>query len=306
VSELPLGDMKNMGTFEIEGRALPRGADLPHADWRSASPRYFTAIGVGLVAGRVFDGRDGAEAPRVAIVDEAAAAKYWPDRSPIGQRLSNDGPGTKTWREIVGVVRTVHHDSLDEPSRGTVYLPLAQRTTASAFAVVHTDGDPLGALPSARAVVHALDPELPVFDERTLGERLDQSLGRRRAATWLIGAFALLALALALVGVYGVMSCDVSQREREIGIRMALGADRGAVLALVLRGGARMAAAGVAAGAALAFVLARIAGGLLFGVASYDPFTYVGLAALLMGMAIAAAYLPARRATALKPLDALR
>jgi putative ABC transport system permease protein len=306
VSELPLGDMKNMGTFEIEGRALPRGADLPHADWRSASPRYFTAIGVGLVAGRLFDERDRPDAPRVAIVDETAAAKYWADQSPIGQRLSNDGPGAKNWRAIVGVVRTVHHDSLDEPSRGTVYLPLAQRTTASAYAVVHTDGDPLGVLPSARAAVHALDPELPVFDARTLGERLDLSLGRRRTATWLVGAFAVLAVALALVGVYGVMSYDVSQREREIGIRMALGADRGAVLALVLRGGARMAAAGVAAGAALAFVLARIAGGLLFGVTSYDPLTYLGLAALLIGMAIAAAYLPARRATALKPLDALR
>jgi predicted permease len=306
VSELPLGDMKNMGTFEIDGSAQPRGADLPHADWRSASPRYFTAIGVGLVAGRLFEARDTFDAPRVAIVDEAAAARYWPGTSPIGERLSNDGPGAKNWREIVGVVRAVHHDSLDEPSRGTVYLPMAQRTTASAFAVVRTDGDPLSVLPSVRAAVRALDPELPVFDTRSLAARLDQSLGRRRIATWLIGAFGALAMALALIGVYGVMSYDVSQRAREIGIRMALGADRRSVLALVLRGSVWMASIGVLVGAVLAFILARIAGGLLFGVTPHDPVTYAALAAVLIGMAVAAAYLPARRATALKPLDALR
>jgi putative ABC transport system permease protein len=306
VSELPLGDMKNMGTFEIEGRALPRGADLPHGDWRSASPRYFAAIGIGLVAGRLFDEHDGADAPRVVIVDEAAAARYWPGVSAIGQRLSNDGPGAKTWREIIGVVRTVHHDALDEPARGTIYLPLAQRPTASAFIVVHADGDPLGLLPPVRTAVGAIDPELPLFDVRTLGDRLDRSLGRRRIATRLIGAFASLALALALVGVYGVISYDVSQREREIGIRMALGADRRAVLVLVLRNGAWMAAAGVSAGAALAVVVARLAGGLLFGVSALDPLTYIGVTAMLLITTIAAAWLPARRATALRPFDALR
>jgi cell division protein FtsX len=149
---------------------------------------------------------------------------------------------------------------------------------------VHADGDPLGLLPSVRAAVRALDPELPLFDARTLVQQLDQSLGRRRIATWLIGVFA--SLALALVGVYGVMSYDVSQRQREIGIRMALGADRRAVLVLVLRGGARMAALGVCAGAALALTLARLAGGLLFGVSAHDPPTYAALATRSAELAI--------------------
>jgi putative ABC transport system permease protein len=307
VSELPLGDMANMGTFEIEGRPAPSRADLPHADWRSASPRYFNAINLGLRAGRLFDERDGADAPRVAIIDEAAASKYWPGESPIGRRLTTDGGSASvTWREIVGVVRTVHHDSLDKAPRGTVYFPLAQRATASIFAVLHTDGNPIAVLPSARAAVRAVDPALPVFDARTLEERLGQSLGRRRIATWLIGVFACLALALAVIGVYGVMSYDVSQRAREIGIRMALGANGRDVLRLVLGGGLKMAALGVVAGAAIASWFARVAGGLLFGVSPYDPLTYAGLATALLGLAVAAAYLPARRAIALSPIASLR
>ena len=307
VSELPLGDMANMGTFEIEGRPAPSRADLPHADWRSASPRYFNAISLGLSAGRLFDERDGADAPRVAIIDEAAASKYWPGESPIGRRLTTDGGSVSvTWREIVGVVRTVHHDSLDKTPRGTLYFPLAQRATTSIFAVLHTDADPLGVLPLARAAVRAVDPALPVVDARTLDDRLGQSLGRRRIATWLIGVFACLALALAVIGVYGVMSYDVSQRAREIGIRMALGANRHDVLRLVLGGGVKMAALGVVAGAAIAVGFARVAGGLLFGVSPYDPLTYAGLATVLLGLAVAAAYVPARRAIALSPIASLR
>ena len=306
VSELPLGTLGNMGTFDIEGRPTPRGGDLPHADWRSASPRYFSAMGIDLVAGRVFDERDGAGAPRVAIVDEAAAAKHWPGQSAVGKRLSIDGDGAATtWREIVGVVRAVHHDALDASPRGALYFPLAQRATASAFIVVHTAGDSLATLAAARAAVRDVDPALRLFDVRTLGDRLGESLGRRRVATWSIGVFASLSLVLSIIGVYGVLAYDVSQRRREISIRMALGADRRAVMGLVMRAGLGMAMLGIAIGAAIAVVLARVAGGLLFGVAAFDPPTYAGLAIVLLGLAAAAAYVPARRAMALDPIDSL-
>jgi predicted permease len=304
VSELPFGDSANMGTFDIESQPVPRGGELPHADWRSASPRYFPAIGLGLVSGRLFEARDAADSPRVAIVDELAASKYWPGRSPVGERISLDD--RQTWREIVGVVRTVHHDALDQVPHGTLYVPLAQRATASVFTVVHTSADPMLAVPEARAVVQGIDPGLPVFDVRALDDRLVSSLGRRRVATWLVGAFAALALALAAVGVYGVMSYDVSRRAKEIAIRMALGAGRPAVLALVVREGVWMAAAGAAAGGALAFAMARLAGSLLFGVSPHDPLTYAALAAVLIALATAAAYIPARRAARLNPIETLR
>ena len=295
VSELPLGGANNMGTFDIASRPTVRGGDQPHADWRSASPRYFTAMNIRLVAGRLFDDRDGAGAARVALVDERASSKYWPGRSPIGDRVNFDDGAIKTWRVIVGVVGTVHHDGLDVEPRGTLYVPLAQRPTASAFAVVHSDGDALGLLPPIRAAVAAIDPALPIYDVRPLDDRLAASLGRRRAATWLIGVFAALALVLVLVGVYGVMSYDVSQRAREIGIRLALGADRWSVMRMVVGGGLRIASAGIAAGAILALAAARLIAGLLFGLSAADPSTYGMLAALLLTMAVAAAYLPARR-----------
>src|SRR3954447_1826387 len=281
VSELPLGGANNMGTFDIASRPTVRGGDLPHADWRSASPRYFTAMQIRLVAGRVFDDRDGAGAPRVAVVDEQAAAKYWPGRSPVGDRVNIDDDTNKTWRVIVGIVATVHHDALDVEPRGTLYLPLAQRPTASAFAVVHADGDASALVPPIRAAVAAIDPALPIYDVRPLDDRLAASLGRRRAATWLVGLFAVLALVLVAIGVYGVMSYEVSQRAREIGIRLALGADRSAVMRMVVAGGVRIASGGIAAGALVALAAARLIAGLLFGVSAADPSTYAALAALL-------------------------
>jgi predicted permease len=306
VSELPLGEMNNMGTFEIEGRTSLPGADLPHGDWRSASPGYFAAMGLGLVAGRLFDARDAGGAPPVAIVDELCAAKYWPGENPVGHRLTLDGGRNPTWRQIVGVVRTVHHEALDIVPRGTVYFPLAQRATASVFLVVHADGDARRVIPDLRAAVRSLDPALPLFDVRSLEERLGGTLGRRRIATWLIGVFALVAAALAGVGVYGVISADVTSRAKEIAIRMALGADRAAVVGLIVREGAAMTAAGVAGGAALALVTTRLASGLLFGVSAHDPMTYGVLAAVLVALATAAAIIPARRAAGVNPAATLR
>ena len=306
VSELPFGDMNNMGTFEIEGRPTPAGADEPHADWRSASPRYFPSMGLGLVAGRLFDARDAGTATRVAIVDDLAAVKYWPGESPIGRRLSLDSTVPNNWREIVGVVRTVHHDALDVEPRGAIYFPLAQRTTASIYVVVHGSADPLSVVPQVRAAVHDIDPALPVYDVRALDDRLRESLGRRRIATWLIGVFAALAVALAAVGVYGVTSYDVSERAKEIAIRMALGARSGAVVGLVLREGVWMATGGVAAGTVIALVVARVAGTLLFGVSPSDPATYVILAVALIVLTGAAAYIPARRAAKVNPVETLR
>src|SRR5262245_61671528 len=303
VSELPLGELRNMGTFDIQGRPTPRGQDSPHGDWRSASPGYFRAMGIALVRGRVFTDRDAGTSPPVAVIDEAAA-RYWPAVDPIGTRISIDNPDV--WREIVGVVRSVRHDTLDRLPRGTVYFALAQRPTTTVFAVVSTVDHPENAAASARATVRGLDPELPVYDVSSLENRLSDSLGRRRVAMWLLVAFGSLALTLAAVGVYGVLAYDVGQRKQEIGIRMALGADRGRVLQMVMASGMTLTLAGIALGVLLATALARAAAGLLFGVSPYDPITYVAFAGVLIATAVAAAYIPARRATKVDPMTALR
>ncbi len=303
VSELPLGELKNMGSFDIQGKPTPRGQDGPHGDWRSASPGYFRAMGIALVRGRIFADRDGATAPPVVVIDEEAA-RHWPAGDAIGARISIDNPDV--WREIVGIVRSVRHDALDRPPRGTVYFPLAQRPTPTVFAVVNTVHDPASVAAAARATIRGLDPELPVYDVRSLENRLSDSLGRRRIAMWLLVAFGSLALALAAIGVYGVLAYDVSQRKHEIGIRMALGADRSRVLQMVLASGFTLTIVGIGIGVGLAAAAARAASGLLFGVSPYDPVTYAAFAAVLVATAIAAAYVPARRATTVDPMTALR
>jgi putative ABC transport system permease protein len=304
VSELPLGELKNMGSFDIQGRPTPRGQDEPHGDWRSASPGYFRAMGIALVRGRLFSDRDGAATPRVVVIDQEAARRYWPFGDAIGVRISIDDPDV--WREIVGIVRSVRHDALDQAPRGTMYFPLAQRPTPTIFAVVNTVDDPVNTTAAARGAVRSLDPELPVYDVSSLENRLSDSLGRRRIAMWLLVAFGSLALALASIGVYGVLAYDVSQRKQEIGIRMALGADARSVRQMVMASGVSLTVVGIAVGVAVAALAARAASGLLFGVSPYDPVTYTAFAAVLVGTALIAAYVPARRATKVDPMIALR
>jgi predicted permease len=304
VSELPLGELRNMGSFNIQGRPTPRGQDEPHGDWRSASSGYFRAMGIALVRGRLFSDRDGAATPRVVVIDEEAARRYWPSGDAIGARISIDNPDA--WREIVGIVRSVRHDALDQAPRGTMYFPLTQRPTTTIFAVVNTVDDPVSTTAAARGAVRSLDPELPVYDVSSLENRLSDSLGRRRIAMWLLVAFGGLALALAAIGVYGVLAYDVSQRKQEIGIRMALGADARSVRQMVMASGVSLTIIGIAIGVAVAAVAARTASGLLFGVSPYDPLTYAALAAVLIGTALVAAYVPARRATKVDPMIALR
>jgi putative ABC transport system permease protein len=298
VSELPLSNWQNMGTFEIEGRTFAR-ADRPHAYWRSVSAGYFATMGIVVVDGRPFGMRDGHDATRVAIVDELARTRYWGAENPIGRRVAigRDDDKRPTWAEIVGVVRTVRHNSLEEEAvRPTLYFPLEQRPTGTVFAVVQAEGDPLTTVATVRATVREIDPRLPIYDVRTLDARLVDSIGRRRIATFLIGLFGAVAVLLAVVGVYGVVAYDVSRRAPEMALRVALGADRRAILTLVLRAGLRLAVLGILLGAALAVGLSHAARTLLFGVSPFDAATYVMLAASLLLVTTVATYIPARRA----------
>jgi predicted permease len=308
VSELPLSNWGNMGTFEIEGRTFAR-ADLPHANWRSVSAAYFATMGIALVDGRPFSPRDSDNSARVAIIDELGRARYWGTENPIGARIAiahdeNDRP---VWSEIIGVVRTVHHSSLEEEiKRPTLYLPLAQRPTATAFTIVETDGDPLAIAAAARTAILEIDPRLPIYNVQPLEARLDNSLGQRRISLWLIGLFGAIAGILAIVGVYGVVAYDVSRRSQEMAVRMALGADRAALMRLVFRSGLRMAAFGIAFGAVVAFALAHAARALLFGVSPFDTATYVVLGSALLFVTAVATYIPAHRAATVDPLITLR
>jgi putative ABC transport system permease protein len=308
VSELPLSNWRNMGTFEIEGRTFAR-ADRPHANWRSVSAGYFATMGIAVVDGRPFSARDGHDSSRVAIVDELARTRYWGTENPIGRRIAiardeNDRP---MWAEIVGVVRTVRHSSLDEETvRATVYVSLEQRATGTVFAVLQTDGDPLATVGAVRSAVQDLDPRIPIYDIRTMEARLRDSVGRRQTATWLIGLFSTVAVVLAIVGVYGVVAYDVSRRTQEMALRVALGADQRAILTLVLRAGLRLAVVGIASGAVLAAGLAHAARTLLFGISPFDASTYGVLGAALLFVTAIAIYIPARRAATVDPLTMLR
>ncbi len=306
VSALPLSEMFAWGPVTVEGRALRPGESFINADQRSIAGRYFEAMRIPLVEGRFFDDRDTGDSARVAIVDDNMARQLWPGESAVRKRIRYGGINDKfPWMTVVGVVGRVKQDALDADSRIAVYMPHAQQPTR-AMSIVVRGSAPTALAPALRQAISSLDPDLPVYDVRTMDERVAASLARRRFATGLLELSAALALLLSAAGIYGVMSGLVTQGTRDIGIRMALGATRADIARMVLGGGLTLSLAGATLGMAAAAGLTRFMASLLFGVHPMDPVTFIGTPVLLLSVAAAATYFPARRAWRTEPVAALR
>ena len=285
--------------------ALFRQKDrIGSADFCVVTDGYFVALGIALVRGRMFDARDGAEAPHVALITQSLARERWPGDDPIGRAIEfGNMDGDLRPLTIVGIVADTHEYGLDAPPRPTVYVNLYQRPRPAMTLL--SDADTEQVTPAARGMLQQLDPEVPARF-RTLSQVYAASLGSRRFNAILIGFFGLAALVLATIGVFGVMAHSVSRRTREIGVRLALGARAADVLRMIVAQGLRTAAAGVAAGIAGALALTRFVSSLLFGVTATDPLTFAAVTALLVGTALVACYIPARRAARVDPMIALR
>jgi putative ABC transport system permease protein len=296
-------------SFMVEGRPEPPPGQRPSADITRVAGDYFRAMGMRVLQGRTFDERDRDEAPLVCMVDETFVKAHWPSESPLGKRVtfnSSRDPELK-WMEVVGVVAHVKNYGVDEDSRVEIYLPYLQASAgAGVTAILRTAGDPGSLTTALRQAIRELDPEIPVYQARPLPEIAADRNAPRRLAAFLIAVFAAIALVLAAVGIYGVMSYAVAQRTQEIGLRMALGARREDILGMVLRSGTIMAVCGVGIGLVSALVLARLITSLLFQTSATDPPTFSVVPMLLVAVALLACYIPARRATKVDPLVALR
>jgi putative ABC transport system permease protein len=290
--------------FFIEGRQSPEGR-LPGADCRAITPDYFNALGIPLVKGRAFSDRDGPEAPQVFVINETMARRHFPNEDPIGKRM-RVGFSDKTG-EIVGIVGAVKHWGLDAEAKEEIYTSYDQTPFwASMTLVARTTGDPMSVAGAAQNEVRAVDKDQPVTRVRTMEAVVAGSVAQPRFRTLLLGSFAVIALLLAAVGIYGVISYAVMQRTQEIGIRIALGAQPRDVLRLVVRQGMAPALAGLGVGLIGAFALTRLLKDLLFIVRPTDPATFALVPLLLASVALLACYLPARRATKVDPMVALR
>jgi predicted permease len=288
----------------IEGYQPQPGEDTETA-YNVVAPRYFETMRIPMVRGRSFTDADRAGAPPVVIVNEAFARRYWPNADPIGKRLSANGSGGP-FREVVGVTRTGKYNTLGEEPRPFYYLPLWQEYQGTVTLHVKTAGDPRALIGSVREAVRAVDPNVPVVDVKTMDEQMLVALLPARLAGTLLGAFGLLALLLASVGIYGVMAYAVVSRTREIGVRRALGAQTNDLLRLILGEGMRLAAIGFAIGLVAALALTRFVSSLLYGVTPNDPLTFAGALGILTLAAIVACYIPALRALRVDPVTALR
>jgi predicted permease len=301
----PLGATHHTGfEFAIEGRPRDPQTPLPQGDFRSVSTDYFRTLGIPLVEGRVFARTDTDKSTPVALVNRSLARRYWGSESPLGRRISADSG--KTWNTIVGVVGDVRHYGLDTDPADEMYMPFSQVPIRGGSLLIRTTGDPHRAAALIEAEIHAIDPDQPVADVETLEEIRAEFLASPRLTASLLGMFALLALLITGAGLAGVVAFSVSQRTQEIGVRMALGAERGEVLAMVLREGMRLVLAGLVLGVAGAFAATRMMAGLLYGVGTTDPLTFAGVVLVLLAVATAACLVPARRATAVDPMVALR
>ncbi|HKX26205.1 MAG TPA: ABC transporter permease [Blastocatellia bacterium] len=324
-NRLPVQDAPEPRAFNIAGRQqeidesltddpedcreLRRKAGLPcHGTlgWNPVTPDYFRTLGLRLLRGRLFDQRDREGTPLVAVISETAARRYWPDADPIGQRLTLNHSSWFPQYEIVGVVSDIKTDDLNKPPYPEFYRSSSQFPSDDAHLVIRTRAAPETLAPLVREELARLDRDMPVRNVRTMENVIAGSLGRARLAAWLLGCFAALAAVLAAAGLYGVMSYTINQRTNEIGLRMALGATAGDVRRMVLGEGSRLVIFGVAAGSIAALTLSRLLANFIFGVTATDPLTYAGVALLLALVALPACYLPARKATRVDPLTALR
>ncbi|HEY8225144.1 MAG TPA: ABC transporter permease [Pyrinomonadaceae bacterium] len=305
---LPLSGDRFSISFEIDGRPVAR-KDQPSADFFNVDPGYFKTMGIPFVKGRDFDARDQHKSPQVIIVSETFARLHFPGEEVIGKRIK---PGISTledetpMREIVGVVADVRNRALNMEPRPVYYVPIAQCPFNQEIMVVKTTGDPHSLINAVTKEVATFDADLPVFGVKTMEEYLSNSVSTPRFNTTLLSIFASVALVLTIVGLYGVMSYSVAQRTNEIGIRLALGAQARDVLSLIIRQGLQLVLIGLGIGLLGAFALMRIIAGLLFGVTAKDPLTFVAVAVVLGLIALLACYVPARRATRVDPLEALR
>jgi putative ABC transport system permease protein len=306
VYRLPLASPGSGNSFRIEGRPPPAPGEKEYMEVRPASPDYFRSLGVPLLRGRAIGPQDRQESVPVVVINEAAADRYFPGEDPLGRRIDFGWSRLGGPREVVGVVGNVRHFGLANEPYPEAYFPLAQTPMGAMNVVVRTAGDPLGLAAAVRREVHALDPNLPVPEFQTMEQVVSASAARPRFLAVLLSLFAGVALALAAIGIFGLLSYAVAQRTREIGIRMALGAEPGGVVGTVLRRALVLVAAGLGLGIAGALALTRLLQSMLFGVSPADPYTLVGVVLLLGATGLLAGLVPARRAAAVEPLVALR
>jgi putative ABC transport system permease protein len=305
VNTLPLTGLSPGSNFAVDGRPAPSPEQRPQGLLRSATPSYFSAMGIPLLAGRALTDADTAQSAPVVVVNQTLARRFWPGSSAIGGRIVIDVIAGRP-AEIVGVVGDVKGVRMDGEEWPTFYVPYPQGPSAAMTLTVRTAGPPLLLASALTREVHQLDPDQPVADVRTMQEVVNLAIAGARFNTAVLASFAGVAFVLAAVGIYGVISYDVSQRANEIGIRMALGAQPADVRRLILGQGALLAVYGIGAGLLGASVLTRWMGTMLFGVSPTDGWTYAAISILLAVVALCASYLPSRRAVALDPAIALR
>lgn len=308
VTSLPLSQMFAWGPITVEGRALQPGEKFINADVRMIGGHYLQAMEIPLRGGRFFNENDIAGKPRVAIVDDNMARQLWPGQDPIGKRIHIGGidETTSPWITVVGVVGQIKQYTLDSDSRIAFYLPQTQYVTRAMNVVLRSSSNPAALAPAVRQQVRELNSDLPLYNVTTMQDRFNLSLARRRFAMVVLGTFAAISLALAVIGIYGLIAYLTGQGTREVGIRLALGATPANIVTLIVRGGMTLALWGVGLGIGGALVVSRLMRSLLFGVTVTDSVTFIAVPALLATIALLASYIPARRASRIDPNVSLR
>jgi len=304
-TRVPLGSTSVSTSLQRESHPLP-AAELPEVQFRRAMHNYFQAMGIPIRRGRGFDSTDNSTAPSVAIINETTARTLFRDQDPIGQHVRTGPASTGPWTTIVGVVGDVRHGGLEEQPQPELYINYLQGPPVAPFIVMRTTGDPVLLADPVRAEIRRLDRNIPLYEMRTMATLRSDAISTRRFIMLIVGAFGVLALGLAAIGVYGVMSLIVSERTREVGVRLALGAKPSQLLAMIVRQAATLGAIGVAIGLVLALPLALLLRGQLYGIQAIDPATFVSVPAVLLAISAIAALVPARHAMRIDPVEALR